>query len=144
MKSVSFCGVSDSFMQESAAVYLTVILKETTEYLLESRMQNRKILIWAFSMTDYNCTIAKTAGTTNTCMDLLSRKPDYVDKNKKEELRKARKEDVILDINDHPLEVDMIDSNQFGPKKFAGCKTPFEDTMVEPDGCLPGLDMVGE
>lgn len=56
----------------------------------------------------------------------------------------ARKEDVILDINDHPLEVDVIDSNQFGPKKFAGCKTPFEDTMVEPDGCLPGLDMVGE
>lgn len=93
MKSVSFCGVSDSFMQEPAAVYVTVILKETTEYLLESRMQNRKILIWAFSMTDYNCTIAKIAGTTNTCMDLLSRKPDYVDKEQErrtEECKEGR------------------------------------------------------
>lgn len=116
------------------------------KYLLESPMQNRKIQLWALSMAGYNCTIEYIAGTTNTCADLLSRKPDDLDQNKKEEeMRKARKEEeVILDVNDNTFEVNVIDSNQFEPKKFASCETPFEDTTVKPDGCLPGLDMIAE
>ena len=50
------------------------------KYLLELPMQNKKIQLWALSMAGYNCTIEYKAGTTNTCADLLSRKPDDADK----------------------------------------------------------------
>ena len=46
--------------------------------LLESPMQNKKIQLWALSMSGYNCTIENIAGTTNTCADLLSIHPDNV------------------------------------------------------------------
>ena len=46
------------------------------KYLLESPMQNKKIQLWALSMSGYNCSIEYIAGTTNTCADLLSRHPE--------------------------------------------------------------------
>ena len=48
------------------------------KYLLESQMQNKKIQLWALSMSGYNRSIEYIAGTTNTCADLLSRHPDNV------------------------------------------------------------------
>ena len=109
------------------------------KYLLESPMQNKKIQLWALSMAGYNCTIEYIAGTTNTCADLLSRKPDDADK-----CQEDLTDEVDLDVNDNTFEVNVIDSNQFEPKEFASCEIPFEDSLVKPDECLPGLDMVNE
>ena len=51
------------------------------KYLLESLMQNKKIQIWALSMSGYNCSIEFIEGTTNTSADLLSRHPDKVNES---------------------------------------------------------------
>ena len=47
-------------------------------------MQNKKIQLWALSMIGYNCRIEYIAGKTNTCVDLLSRKPDDADKGQED------------------------------------------------------------
>ena len=44
-----------------------------------------------------------------------------------------------LDVNDNTFKVNVIDSNQFEPKEFASCEIPFEDSLMKPDECLPGL-----
>ena len=46
------------------------------KYLLESPVQNKKVQLWALGMARYNCRIEYIPGKTNTCADLLSRKPD--------------------------------------------------------------------
>ena len=110
------------------------------KYLLESPMQNKKIQLWALSMAGYNCTIEYIAGTTNTCADLLSRRPDEPGRCQEENLT----EELDLDVNDNTFQVDVINSNEFEPKKFASCDVPFDDSLVKPDDCLPGLDMISE
>ena len=110
------------------------------KYLLESPMQNKKIQLWALSMAGYNCTIEYIAGTTNTCADLLSRRPDEPGRCQEENLT----EELDLDVNDKTFQVDVINSNEFEPKKFASCDVPFDDSLVKPDDCLPGLDMISE
>ena len=110
------------------------------KYLLESPMQNKKIQLWALSMAGYNCTIEYIAGTTNTCADLLSRRPDEPGHCQEENLT----EELDLDVNDNTFQVDVINSNEFEPKKFASCDVPFDDSLVKPDDCLPGLDMISE
>ena len=110
------------------------------KYLLESPMQNKKIQLWALSMAGYNCTIEYIAGTTNTCADLLSRRPDEPGHCQEENLT----EEFDLDVNDNTFQVDVINSNEFEPKKFASCDVPFDDSLVKPDDCLPGLDMISE
>ena len=47
-------------------------------------------------------------------------------------------------MNDNTFQVDVINSNTFEPKKFASCDVPFDDSLVKPDDCLPGLDMISE
>ena len=103
-------------------------------------MQNKKIQLWALSMAGYNCTIEYIAGTTNTCADLLSRRPDEPGHCQEENLT----EELDLDVNDNTFQVDVINSNEFEPKKFASCDVPFDDSLVKPDDCLPGLDMISE
>ena len=110
------------------------------KYLLESPMQNKKIQLWALSMAGYNCTIEYIAGTTNICADLLSRRPDEPGRCQEENLT----EELDLDVNDNTFQVDVINSNEFEPKKFASCDVPFDDSLVKPDDCLPGLDMISE
>ena len=110
------------------------------KYLLESPMQNKKIQLWALSMAGYNCTIEYIAGTTNTCADLLSRRPDEPGRCQEENLT----EELDLDVNDNTFQVDVINSNEFEPKKFASCDVPFDDSLVKADDCLPGLDMISE
>ncbi len=116
------------------------------KYLLDSPMQNKKIQLWALSMAGYNCSIEYIAGSTNTCADLLSRRPDEVclDGSKTLQTDTRKTDDIILDVNDNTFEVNVIDSNQFEPKEFASCEVPFDDPMVKPEDCFPGLDMVAE
>ena len=81
------------------------------KYLLESPMQNKKIQMWALSMSGYNCSIEYIEGATNTCADLLSRHPDKVNgtQNSDEEVDKDQ---TVLDVNDNLFEVNVLDSNQ--------------------------------
>ena len=44
--------------------------QKSLKYLLESRLQNRNIQLWALRMAGYNCKIENIEGTTNTCADL--------------------------------------------------------------------------
>ena len=101
-------------------------------YLLESPMQNKKIQMWALSMSGYNCSIEYMVGTTNTCADLLSRRPDNVKKTLDVHLHEGvetQDDKTVLDENDKLYEVSVIDSNQFDPKSFASCTLPKDDTF---------------
>ena len=72
------------------------------KYLLESPMQNKKIQLWALSMSGYNCTIEYIAGTTNTCADLLSRHPrhpDNVRKTSDDQDCGEVEDQTVLDVN---------------------------------------------
>ena len=113
------------------------------KYLLDSPIQNKKIQLWALSMAGYNCRIEYIAGTTNTCADLLSRKPDVFSTADMVTERRNENE-VSLDVNDNTYQINAIDSNQFEPKTYASCEVPFKDSLMKPKGCLPGLDMIAE
>ena len=101
------------------------------KFLLESPMQNKKIQLWALSMSGYNCSIEYIAGPTNTCADLLSRHPDNVQKASDVQNSEEVEDQTVLDVNDNLNEV--IDSNQFDPKTFASCELPTNDSFEKCD-----------
>ena len=103
------------------------------KYLLESPMQNKKIQLWALSMSGYNCSIEYIAGTTNTCADLLSRHPDNVSKALDSQENEEVGSEKVLDVNDNLYEVHVIDSNQFDPKTFAKCELPNDESFEKCD-----------
>ena len=70
------------------------------KYLLESPMPNKKIQLWALSMSGYNCTIDYIAGTTNTCADLLSRHQDNVKETSDDQNCEEVVDQTVLDVND--------------------------------------------
>ena len=92
------------------------------KYLLESPMKNKKIQLWALSMSGYNCTIEYIASTTNTCADLLSRHPDNVRKTSDDQVCEEVEDQTVLDVNDNLYEINVLDSTQFDPKSFASCQ----------------------
>ena len=107
------------------------------KYLLQSPLQNKKIQLWALGIAGYNCIIEYIAGTENTCIDLLSRKPDGVGVNE-------ALDSFDLDISDNTFEVGIINSNEIGPKDFAGCIIPEIEQIEVPKCDLPGLNMIVE
>ena len=110
------------------------------KYLPESPVQKKKIQLWALRMADYNCRIEYIAGTTNTCADLFSRRPEEPGHCQEENLT----EELDLDVNDNTFLIDVINSNEFEPKKCATCDVPFDDSLVKQDDCLPRFDMISE
>ena len=99
-------------------------------------MQNKKIQLWALSMSGYNCSIEYIAGTTNTCADLLSRHPDNI-KKITELTDKHYSGDVTdqkeLDVNENLFQINVLDSNQFEPRIFAICEVPNEESFEKCD-----------
>ena len=81
------------------------------KYLLESPMQNKKIQLWALSMSGYNCLIEYIAGTTNTCADLLSRHPDKINKTSESQENEDIDSEKVLEVNDNLYEMHIIDSS---------------------------------
>ena len=82
------------------------------KYLLESPMQNKKIQLWALSMSGYNCSIEYIAGTTNTCADLLSRHPDNIKKNSELTDKHDNNEgtdEKELDVNENLFQINVLD-----------------------------------
>ena len=90
-------------------------------------MQNKKIQLWALSMSGYNCTIEYITGTTNTCADLLSRHPDNVRKTSDDQDCEEVEDQTVLDVNDNLYEINVLDSTQFEPKSFASCDLPNDE-----------------
>ena len=103
------------------------------KYLLESPMQNKKIQMWALSVSGYNCSIEYIEGTTNTCADLFSRHPDKVNETQSSD-EEVDGDQTVLDVNDNLFEINVLDSNQFDPKYFASCNLPDEESF-EKCGC---------
>ena len=103
------------------------------KFLLESPMQNKKFQLWALSMSGYNCSIEYIVGTTNTCADLLSRRPDIVQQTSDIQSTDEVEDQTVLDVNDNMYEVNIIDSNQFDPKTFARCELPNDDSFEKCD-----------
>ena len=117
------------------------------KYLLESPMQNKKIQLWALSMSGYNCTLEYIEGNTNTCADLLSRHQDNVsvEKGLDTDFVEIDKDDVV--VNDNLYEVNVLNSSQFEPKSYASCDLPEKDTLEKSDFSdftKIGLDMKHE
>ena len=102
------------------------------KYLLESPMQNKKIQMWALSMSGYNCSIEYIEGTTNTCADLLSRHPDKINETQNSE-EEIELDQTMLDVNNNLFEINVLDSNQFDPKSFASCNLPDEESFEKCD-----------
>ena len=88
-------------------------------------------------ISGYNCNIEYIPGMENTCVDLLSRKPDTDDSPDEKALLEP-------DINDNTFEVGAINSNQFNPKHFAGCNLPAKEGVDVPDSDFKKLDMALE
>ena len=68
------------------------------KYLLESPVKNKKIQLWALSMSGYNCTVEYIAGTTNTCADMLSRHPANVKKTSDDQNCEEVEDQTVLDV----------------------------------------------
>ena len=102
------------------------------KYLLESPMQNKKIQMWAMSMSVYNCSIEYIEGTTNRCAGLLSRHPDKVSETQNSE-EEVELDQTVPDVNNNLFEMNVLDSNQFHPKSFASCNLPDEESFEKCD-----------
>ena len=88
------------------------------KYLLKSPMQNKKIQMWALSMSGYNCCIEYIEGRTKTYAELLSRHPDKANETQNSD-EEVDGDQTVLDVNDNLFEINVLDSNQFEPKSFA-------------------------
>ena len=102
-------------------------------YLLESLVQNKKIQLWALSMSGYNCTIEYIAGTTNTCADLLSRHPYNVKKTSDDQNFEEVVDQTVLDVNDNLYEINVLDSTRSEPKSFASYDLPNDESFEKCD-----------
>ena len=102
------------------------------KYLLESPMQNKKIQMWALSMSGYNCSIKYIEDATVTCADLLSRHPDKVNETQNS-AEEVDRDQTVLDVNDNLFVINVLDSNQFDRKSFASCKLPDEESFEKCD-----------
>ena len=113
-------------------------------------MQNKKIQLWALSMSGYNCSIEYIAGITNTCAELLSRHSDNIKKvteltDKHDSGRMTDKKE--LDVNENLFQTNVLDSNQFEPRTFASCEVPNEESFEKcdcSDFIKVGLDIKSE
>ena len=95
------------------------------KYILESPIQNKKIALWALSISGYNCRIEYLAGTENTVADLLSRVPDSTYVPEDSPL-------VDPDISGKTYEIGVLNSNRFNPKVYARCQPEVDDRVVKP------------
>lgn len=107
------------------------------KYLLEAPMQNKKIQMWALSISGYNCNIEYIAGTENSCADLLSRIPDNGD-------MQPAIENFEPDAHPNLFEIAVLNSNQFDVRQFASCDLPADDCLELPRGLLKGYNMAEE
>ncbi|XP_060071985.1 uncharacterized protein LOC132551825 [Ylistrum balloti] len=106
------------------------------KYILDSPMQNRKIQLWALSLSGYNCRVEYIPGTENTCADLLSRSPGQTTTEDD-----TNPNDDCPDITDKTFEIAVLNSNQFDPKDFASCEIAGDADIDIQSPTLLDLDM---
>ena len=99
-------------------------------------MQNKKVSLWALTISSYRCKIEFLKGSENSVADLLSRVDDNTSQNNDPPLDD-------LDISSKTYEIGALNSNKFSTKEFARCKATFPDKVVKPS-YRSGLNMVEE
>jgi hypothetical protein len=109
------------------------------KYLLESKMQNRKIQLWALGIAGYNCTIEYIPGTENTCADLLSRLP-----HNDVEVRDTEEVNMEPEVSDKAYEINAFNSNRFSPRDYVRCHRDDDKPQENPETQCLGLNMVKE
>ena len=80
-------------------------------------MQQKKVSLWALTISSYRCKIE------NSVADLLSRDDENNSQN-----NDAPLDD--LDISSKTYEIGALNSNKFSLKEFARCKAIFPDKVV--------------
>jgi transposase InsO family protein len=111
------------------------------KYILDARMENKKVQRWALSIAGYDCKIEYIMGKENHCADLLSRMP----RGPEEEQEEVEDSGDEPDIDDRTFEIGTINSNKFDPKTFASCRIELPDEISKADITLTGdFDMKHE
>ena len=89
------------------------------KYLFDSPIQNKKIALWALSLSGYNCTIEYIKGKENVLADMLSRLPADLEKDESEN-------ENVVDVNENTFCINAINSNGINPKDYATCRPTFQ------------------
>ncbi|XP_053405133.1 uncharacterized protein LOC128558890 [Mercenaria mercenaria] len=107
-------------------------------------MQNKKIQLWALSISGYNCKTEYLPGKANVIADFFSRPPDSENKQKESE------QEIEPDINDNTYKIsdkntvksiNVINSNNLYPKEVANKEYQKQDALVETVPAFTDLDM---
>ena len=88
--------------------------------ILDSPIQNKKIQHWTTNLKGYNCSIEYIEGKKNMCVGMLSHIPHPTDSF-------DNSGDSIPDITDRTFEVNLINSSDINPKRFAQYDHQCED-----------------
>ena len=96
---------------------------QSSHYIMDSPVQNKKIQDWATNICGYNCKIEYIEGKRNVCADMshLPYKPSNC--NDDNELSDP-------DITDKTFEVSMINSSNINPKAFAQYDHQITDNQI--------------
>ena len=87
----------------SGVVFTIKTDHQPLRYLLEAEWTNKKIQLWAFKFSGYNCRIDYLAGKDNTCTDLLSRLPKQLE---------AESVELEPGVDDKAYQVQVINSHR--------------------------------
>jgi transposase InsO family protein/predicted aspartyl protease len=111
------------------------------KYILDAKMENKKIARWALSVAGYNCKVEYIEGKENHCADLLSRIP-WTQTDQDAEQEKVSESADEPDIDDRAFEINTLNSNEFNPKDYASCQVDPPGDIVKPKvGLLTEIDM---
>ena len=106
--------------------------------ILDSPIQNKKIHHWMTNLRGYNCSIKYIEVKKNVCVDMLSCLPHPTDSF-------DNIGDSIPDITDRILEVNLINSGDINPKRFAQYDHQYENKQCNKEELeIPGFDLVIE
>lgn len=117
-------------------------------HILDSPIQNKKIQLWALSISGYNCKIEHLPGKQNVIADFFSR-PPMTDKETESESK------FEPQINDNPykikpvnnvqsLSINVINSHDLDPKQVANKEYEPQDSFVQPIPAFTNLCMKTE
>ena len=104
--------------------------------ILDSPIKNKKIQHWTTSLRGYNCSVEYPEVKKNVCADMLSCLPHPTDSFN-------NSGDSVPDNTDRTFEVNLIDSSDINPKRFALYDHQYEDKQCNKEQLeIMGFDLV--
>ena len=100
----------DQYMHDAGFIIRTD--HKPLKSILDSPIQNKNIQHWTTNLRGYNCSTEYTEGKKNVCADMLSCLPHLTDSF-------GNSRDSIPDSTDRTFEVNLINSSDVNPKRFA-------------------------